>query len=321
MKGRFARHILIVIAALATVSCVKDIQVRDAISFAPVASKPTKAIIEGTTYPEGESFAVSAFYNASAASPGSSAYFTNLIASKGITYWETSSSEYWPLAGRLDFYAYSPNTAAGVTIGSGGVTATGYSITTAQQMTTDLCYASATVTDCAEHPSAVPLAFSHALSQVVFRVKAADYYSNVSLALDSLSLNGIYSVGDFNNGEWTNQDSARTYTLSSTNTALTYDGNNEPETIDLCAYLFIPQELSPSATLNVGYNIVQNISGTDYTLENKPVSVNLSNTITEWEAGKKYIYTLTIGMNNVITFTASAVGWQEENEEIIVEEN
>ena len=322
MKGRFARHILIVIAVLATVSCVKDIQVRDAISFAPVASKPTKAIIEGTTYPVGESFAVSAFYNASAASPGSSAYFSNLTASKGIgNDWETSSSEYWPLAGRLDFYAYSPVSASGVTIGSSGVTATGYTITTAEEMTTDLCYASATVADCSAHPDAVPLAFSHALSQVVFRVKAADYYSNASLALTSLSLGGIYSAGDFNNGEWTNQDTAHSYALSSTSTALTYDGQNRPQTIDLCAYLFIPQELSPSATLNVGYSIVQSISGTDYTLENRPVSVNLSNTITEWEAGKKYIYTLTIGMNNVITFTASAVGWQEENEEIIVEEN
>ena len=303
------------------VSCAKDIQVRDAISFAPVASKPTKAIIEGASYPVGESFAVSAYYNASASLPGSSAYFTDLTATKRASFWEPSSNEYWPLEGRLDFHAFSPASASGVSISSDGVTATGYTITSEQQMTTDLCYASAVVPDCDAHPAAVPMAFSHALTQVVVRVKAADYYSNVSLALTSLSLNGICSVGDFAEGSWSNLTSAHNYILSSATTPLTYDENDEPEIKEVCAYLFIPQELGVNATLNVGYSIVQNISDTEYTLENPPVSVKLNNNISQWEAGKKYIYTLTIGMNNVITFTASAVGWQEENEDIIVEEN
>ena len=301
------------------VSCAKDIQVRDAISFAPVASKPTKAIIEGASYPVGESFAVSAYYNASASLPGSSAYFTDLTATKRASFWEPSSNEYWPLEGRLDFHAFSPASASGVSISSNGVTATGYTITSEQQMTTDLCYASAVVPDCDAHPAAVPMAFSHALTQVVVRVKAADYYSNVSLALTSLSLGGIYSVGDFNNGEWTNQATAYTYALSSTRTELTYDANENPEIKEVSKSVFIPQELAHNATMSIRYCITQTISDKTYTLTN-PVTIPLCNTVNEWEPGKKYIYTLTIGMNNVITFTASAAGWQGESEDILVEE-
>ena len=290
------------------------------ISFAPVAAKATKAIIAGTTYPVDESFVVSAYRSAG------EAYFEDLTAaySSSMSLWETTDAQFWPLGGSLDFIAYSP-ASAGLTIASGGVSAEDYTITTAAQMTTDLCYASASVADCANHPDSVPLTFSHALSQVVFRVKAAGYYSTasstVTLSMTSLALNGIYSVGDLNQGTWENLGSEHNYTLSGTPTELTYNGSNQPETVDVCAYLFLPQELGPNAAISVGYNIVQRVSGTDYTLENTPVTIPLGSSLTQWEPGKKYIYTLNIGMNNVITFTASTVGWQDDGDNIIVEEN
>lgn len=295
----------------------------NSISFSPVAARATKGIISGTTYPEGETFVVSAYHE------GTDAYFEDLTASYSLTQngtklWSTSDVQYWPLAGSLDFYAYSP-ASAGLTIASGGVSAESYTITTAAQMTTDLCYASASVADCANHPDSVPLTFSHALSQVVFRVKAAGYYSTasstVTLSMTSLALKGIYSVGDLNQGTWENLGSEHNYTLSGTPTELTYNGSNQPETVDVCAYLFLPQELGPNAAISVGYNIVQRVSGTDYTLENTPVTIPLGSSLTQWEPGKKYIYTLNIGMNNVITFTASTVGWQDDGDNIIVEEN
>ena len=192
-------------------------------------------------------------------------------------------------------------------------------------MTTDLCYASATVADCSNHPEYVSLTFSHALSQVVFRVKAASYYNTsgrtVSIYLNSLAMAGIYSVGDLSDGTWENQESENTYSLSATLTPLTYDANNLPETIDICSYLFIPQELGPNAELRVGYSVNQTVNSAPYNLENPPVSIPLGSNVTEWQPGKKYIYTISIGMDNLITFTASAVGWQDENDNIIVEEN
>lgn len=293
--------------ALLASACTKGDWQRDAISFAPVASKPTKAIISGTTYPTGESFKVSAFHN------GTAAYFEGLTASRiSDNLWETSSTQYWPLGGSLTFNAYSPDSAS-ATISASGVSVSGYTIQNTTQMETDFCYASATVANCDSHPNAVPLAFSHALSQVVFRVKAAGYYSTntttVSLAMTSLSLSGICSVGDFSSGSWSNWATPYTYTLSSAATPLTYDGEHEPETIVICSYLFVPQEIPADANINVGYSITQTISGDDYSLANPPVSIALRNTVTEWQPGKKYVYTLNIGLNNLINFTASAANW------------
>lgn len=291
------------------------------ISFSPLAAKPTKAIISGTSYPTSESFTVSAFYE------GADAYFENMTASysSSLSLWETSDPEYWPLGGSLLFQAYSPSDASGVSITSTGIQATGYVVRTAAQRSTDLCYASATVADCSSHPDAVDLVFNHALSQVVFRVKASSYYSTasrtVSLSLTSLSLDGLMSEGDFSGGAWENLSSVQNYNLSDSSTPLTYDGENNPQTTEVCASLFLPQELSVDAALRVGYSVSQTVGGNTYTLENSPVTVRLRNTVTQWEPGKKYIYTINIGMDNVITISASTVGWADENFEIIVEES
>lgn len=311
---------------LATACSKSEVEKPDnSISFTPVASKATKAIISGTTYPEGESFVVSAYHN------GTNAYFEGLTASYSLTQngtklWATSQEQYWPLSGSLDFYAYSPSSASsyGVDIdATNGVTATGYTVQDNTQMTTDLCYASASVADCENHPDSVPLTFSHALTQVVFRVKAAAYYTTntttVALSMTSLSLSGINSVGDFAAGAWTNQNTAYTYTLSTTETALTYDGSHVPNVIDICTYLYLPQTISAHASLNVGYTISQTVSGTPYTVENPPVSIPLRNTVTEWQPGKKYIYTINIGLDNLITFTASTVAWDDISGGVVVE--
>ena len=311
--------IFIIAAAALSVACVKsETDGSNVISFSPVASKATKAIINGTTYPTGESFVVSAYHN------GTAPYFEDLTASyrSSIALWETSTSQYWPLGGSLTFNAYSP-ASAGLTIDASGVTATDYEVRTSAQMTTDLLYATATVADCSAHPASVPLNFSHALAQIVFKVKAADNYntsgSTFSLAMTSLSLSEIYSIGDFADEAWDNQESAQTFALSGTSTPLTYDANDDPETIDLCAYLFLPQEISADARINVGYSIAQNISGTTYSIENPPVSIALRGTITEWEPGKKYIYTISIGLDNLITFTASTTDWAAQEGGVVVE--
>lgn len=316
MRKRYLYIIVATVVAALASACMKDEADKPVISFSPVASKATKAIISGNDYPTGESFVVSAYHE------GTDAYFEDLTASYNSTLhlWETSESQYWPLGGSLTFNAYSPAAANGVSIDASGITASNYTIQTSEQMTTDLCYATATVDDCATHPDAVTLTFSHALSQVVFRVKAAAYYANTTISMTSLSLIGIYSEADFSGGAWENQSTEHTYSLSSVPTALTYSGTT-PVAADVCSYLYLPQTFGPNAALRVGYSITQRVSDTDYTLTNPPVSIPLSGSISQWEPGKKYIYTINIGMDNVITFTASAVGWQDENANIIVEEN
>lgn len=315
--------------------CTKTEITSGCIAFAPVAAKATRAIIQDTTYPEGESFLVSAYHN------GTSAYFEGLTATywstvNGTKLWETSTTEYWPLEGSLDFIAYSPasiNTTQAserVIIDSeDGVVAEGYTVQNTTQMTTDFCYATATVADCASHPESVPLAFSHALSQVVFRVKAADYYNDgqktVSMTLKSLSLGGINSVGSFAAGTWSDQSTEYSYPLfgaPSAPIALTYGEGNVPDVIDVCAFLYIPQTLGANAAITVGYSIEQTVNSSTFTFENAPVSIKLGgagSAVTQWQPGKKYIYTLSIGLNNLITFTVTADGWTDKEAGVVVE--
>ena len=307
------RRLYLIIAAAAVLlsGCVKSEIVSNKISFAPVASKATRAIITGTTYPQEESFVVSAFHT------GSAPYFEGMTASYSSTLnlWATSEDQYWPLSGSLTFKAYSPSSLAGVTINSstGVITATDYTIDTPTKLTTDFCYGSYMVEDCSNHPSSVPLQFSHALAQVVFRVTAGGYYNDenrtVAISMTSLSLDNVYSVGDFSDGTWSNQETEHDYTLSSTTTALTYGAGNVPDTINICSYLLIPQTLSNTDSLTVGYTIAQTVNSTTFTFANEPVSIPLRGTITQWEPGKKYIYTISIGLNDNITFTATADTW------------
>lgn len=320
MKERLVKYVIAAVAVLAASACTKTElrEERRAISYAPVAAKPTKAIIEGTTYPTSESFVVSAYLN------GTAAYFENESAgySSTLNLWETSETEYWPLGGSLTFIAYSPyspSAASGLSIDASGVTATDYTIQTSAQMQTDICYATATVANCANHPDAVSLVFNHALSQVVFRVKAADYYSSsISLSLLSLSLSGVNSVGDFVYGTWSNLKTPYPYTFLDTSTELTYDPvGNTPKTIVVGSYLLLPQTLE-TARLNVGYSITQTNLGNPYILDNPPVSIPLGATIAAWEPGKKYIYTINIGID-AINFTATAASWSEQSGGVVVE--
>lgn len=308
--------ILGVSIALAAWACSKaDDAPQEPISFAPVTAKSTKAIIEGTTYPLDVPFVVSAFYNTTYT------YFQDRTATKTSSAgWETTPAEYWPLQGSLVFQAYSP-ASAGLTLSRSGASTTGYTITTPEQLATDLCYATTSVDDCNLHPMVVPLVFSHALSQVVVRVKAAADFSTpsntVSLALTSLSLNGINSVADLSANTWSNQRSEHSYSLLSEVLPLTYNPEGEP--VDVCRFVFLPQPLGANAALTVGCRIVQNVSGQEYTLDNPPATISLNKTLDEWQPGKKYIYTLSVGLNNLITFTATTVDWADDGGGLVVE--
>ena len=327
MNGKFARHILIVIAALAMVSCMKETIVeRDAISFAPVASKPTKAIIEGTDYPVGETFAVSAFYN------GSAPYFSNLTATKASTDWETTAPEYWPLDGSLTFYAYSPGTSTGATTSAAtGVAFSNYTV----DHETDLCIASYTESNCAQRASStVPLQFSHALSQIVVKIRQTQNYnaeinnkSNiVAITVNELSLKDMYvnaAFAQLPTPTWSITQESETgdyeFSLGNSGYALTAGAAAQ----QVGRLLTIPQSLE-GIYLHTVYTVRQTV--TDNTTDETevfsvttPVDIPLSQYLSSWACGKKYVYTLSFGLEP-IEIQASTVEWVADGGEIIVEE-
>ncbi len=287
---------------LALSSCSKGDRAREAISFMPVTNQATKAIIDGSSYPTDEEFVVSAYYG------GTAPYFQNLLATHSATenYWETATVEYWPLEGSLTFQAYSPADVSavsegGVSIASDGFTIADYTIQSATQMTTDLCFATVTVDDCSVHPASVPLTFNHALSQIAVQVKAKDSGTSsddFSLSLTSLTIGGVNSTGSYSDGEW-DVDTPFTYTLWNTPETLPSDSFMN---LDPC--VFLPQVLG-EVTLTVSYQIN---NGNDQ--DSNTVVLNLANSVTEWEAAKKYTISITIGFDDNVELTLSIEPWE-----------
>ena len=311
MKERLVKYLLVLVAALVASACIKVDQERQAISFIPVTEPATKTIIDGENYPQDGVFVVSAYYDDTNRSIPTTTYFTNAearrISSSGL--WKTDTDYFWPLEGTLIFNAYSPSGVSGVSIGQSGFTATDYTIgNDPEQMSTDLCFATYREEDCSNRSfSSVPLEFSHALSQVVFVVRAKEYSSSYDIYLTSLSFGEVYSKGNFTVSSGWSVNTPISYTLWNTPLQMTFDGDNNPVSREVCKFLFLPQNLD-AATLTVGYRIDKN----QVTQNSPTVSVDLSGlsgAITEWERAKKYIYTIDIGLDNNLTLTMSVEPW------------
>ena len=89
--------------------------------------------------------------------------------------------------------------------------------------------------------------------------------------------------------------------------------------------LVIPQNLD-NVKLRVVYTVTQTVTdnatseSTVFSVE-RPADLNLSDySVKKWECGKKYVYTLSIGLDP-IQVSASTVDWVASGGEIIVEED
>lgn len=330
-------HILFA-AVLLLAGCTKleinDKRGESPISFRPVGRMMTKAILEGSVFPDDQTFLVGGYYNSSAT------YFEGLEASSvtvdGVTLWGTDPIMYWPLSGRLDFIAYSPaNVAAatGATITvdpADGISATGYT----NDGDTDFMYAISTVNDCDAHPDAVPMTFEHALTQLVIKVKQEqDYDSDISgysnivrMTVNDLTLSGIYNSGNFDQSatpKWTLTGNTTSFSLSTSGLAL---DNRASEPVMLSRTLMLPQSLS-TAVISGSYTIQQTITlNGDLTGETTtvktftlPITIPLSSYGSEWSPGYKYIYTLSFGLES-IQVSARTSDWLPGGDEITIEE-
>ena len=210
-----------------------------------------------------------------------------------------------------------------------GIVAEGYTC----DGTTDFLYAGYTVADCSGSQPAVPLTFSHALSQVVIKVKqSADYTAEinnksniVTIKVDSLSLENMYVEADFvqlPNPSWsTTQESdidGLEFNLGS-GLSLTYGAAD----VQVGRLLTIPQTLG-SVKIHTVYTITQTItdnstSVTEVKTFTNPVDITLSQYMSAWECGKKYVYVVSYGLDPV-EVSATTVDWVPSGGEIIVEE-
>ena len=208
------KYILPILGLAALVACSKTEPVYEEtgeIRFAPVTSLATKAnvmsAIDGSTYPDGEWFKVTAYWaNEDAGSDFASAneivtYFSNKTFKKGASYWAGETAAYWPKSGSLRFACYSPYDVAKVShvLATDTYTITDYEQSNDTKKTVDLMVAPTPNSyDAKTGAKNVPVTFEHALSWISFQVvsdaTAAGYFKVKKMGVNDVNTKGTLTA-------------------------------------------------------------------------------------------------------------------------------
>lgn len=288
------------------------------IAFRPVASVATKAnvmhAIDGTVYPEDETFKVWGYWQLVDAESDYTAFnnATTYINERvfalaedkgdGKSLWRgTNQKYYWPKTGSMVFACVSP---AEVEVFKHDVTKDQFIITynsplnSAQteldlENTIDLMWTNTTKSynEKTAVPG-VPVTFNHALSWITFKVQGDDVTSNGGFVINSLTMNAVKSKGTFvsNPIEWQGVQAEVEVPVYKGNENLT----TTPAILENVEQgtLVIPQ-------VNNSKNYVATIEFTNTLGDvdiNEVVTIDLGK---GWEAGKHYTY--------YIKFTATEI--------------
>lgn len=248
---------------------------------------------------------------------GQSNYFTNMLVSKASEdTWNTEHTYYWPKYD-LGFYAYAPTNISGVSISDAGKKITDFAPNKDVNKQIDLLVAYNTGTRAANEVPGVALNFKHALSQIDVQAKCSN--PNIEIVVKSIrfvnvktkgsftyptqtttagNLDGCWALGgDLSSGADYKASFDQTVTLTNSPASINPSNNN---------FMLIPQQLTKwvknTATTGAYIAVLCRISSKDG--EQKTIlypesgdnATKFGSIIvpidTNWEAGKKYTYTL-----------------------------
>lgn len=213
---------------------------------------------------------------------------------------------YWPATDQVIFFGYSPELS----------TVNGDVYTYAQGYPTIKYTVNSTIKDQADFlvaqtagmtktsDGAVSLGFSHALTQIEFKLKGDDKdvtYTVTGLALKGIAKSGTYSYKDKKWAADTAAENKDNYSITGLNTTIT--GITPVElTADTQLMILMPQELS-GASVEVTYSAKKTVDGKDVILLD---NVTKTATITGiWGVGEKTVYTLVLKGGDEIQVTGS----------------
>lgn len=258
---------------------------------------------------------------------------------EGSTGWTpaTGNEYYWPEGGGyLTFAAYSPADAKGTISydAATGLKITGFEVESNAASQYDLLYSKRTYDQTKENQTdnnndydGVDIVFQHALSSIQFAARTEDDYKTTTIELTGVKLYGVNSKGDFNEGvsetktetvdgtsntvnrgtnyynspEWTNQSEivaeTNAYVAYANATGLTLEKNAQSlnGTTEQTDLILLPQTLPTSgATVIVDYTI--KTTGDEIAQQ---AEVEIDDLIATWEPGKRYTYTIVIGLDKI----------------------
>ena len=349
------------IAGAALVSCTKNevapsVNEQQEISFAaPVISPSTKVTEVADNYSTDLTFSVWAHYYDLTTDgavytnfAGGEVYMDNVEVTydSDIKGWKNASTNYyWPKNGSLTFIAYSP---AGVNAGvnANGIKFDNY-VVGAPASQVDLLFSERAydktsvdrATAAAAPYAGVQINFKHALSSILFRVKADEEYPGTTLTVKKIEVLNAYSTGDFTQGladqngattdaaAWSGHDSETPYIAYENKTGIVlshmnavYVHNSAAKATDNTTDLILlPQDLYHENKEADDTDDTEITIKVTYTLQNEDMAAPIEqvaevslvtgnagdyftdgkNDISAWEMGKKYTYTIEVGLNEI----------------------
>ena len=261
--------------------------------------------------------------------------------------WHFTPAYYWPADGYLSFVALSPSmsTATKYTAEK-GFEITEWSQGATEATIVDLMYSNESLNNAklefnaegeeisgdANSYKGVDITFNHALSYLVFKVKTKENYSGTTqFQLTKITLSNICTTGDFqqkdggalNSDPWTEttsnlgtyvafdhervipeSDPASTFGVIEFNSSLVAVPETSGKQI-----ILLPQELKDNQQkLTINYQISTD-GGTNWIDQVQEIDL-YDGSIKNWEMGKKYTYTISISMTEIILDPAVAA-WEE----------
>lgn len=341
---RFAIAALILLSVLACTKSNIQYEPTGEISLRPVAEKATKAAHTTTAYGEGApAFNVWAWW--ADVNPG--AAVDTYLASNDVTpyiskgefvhsgsgSWGGSTPYYWPTRGSLVFAGYSPSQTLGGTfdydVKTGKFTAKDYVQSHYIDQTVDLMWFDRTkfhntndnVNGKGQTVNGVPVVFHHALSWLEFRVvRKADVPAN--WLITELDLTGIETKADFDSkadSQWTNHSASSNIRVWNGSYLALPDnpvsGSPKENVLESTpnGVVVIPQTCTDgAANLVVTYNLKKYDGTDDSWLRAQTVTLPLTAGTdgNAWLPGKKYVYTIVFG-NNEIRISPTVQDWDD----------
>ena len=316
------------------------------ISFeAPAVTGITRAALVpgeiGTGYDKGEHFSVYALYFANGTYTefnDGTMYMKNVETAYEETdnYWDSENAGgqayYWPNKGSLTFAAYSPSGAADdctVAWGAAGFTFTDFRVQNNPAAHYDLLFSeraynkTQSETSSTAYKGGVDITFKHALSSVVFKTKLGDTYEGHTITLKNITLKNTFTTGTFNQGlddangavttaaAWSGQKTENTAGYVAFNGAEVIASTTAAEPAGATRLIVLPQDLAHgtnNVTIDVTYSIHNGTNEIDQT-----ATINITDpgySLTKFEIGKRYIFTLIIGLDK-ITFSPKVDPWED----------
>ena len=246
-------------------------------------------------------------------------------------YWASDVTYYWPKVGKLSFAAYSPAECSGTkSYGPTGLTIEDFEIegTTANQY--DLMYSERSLNRTSisqlgssvtpTYNSGVDIQFKHALSSIKFYAKTGENYSNTTIRIKKIEISGTKYKGTFTENVTdgsTYSSTPRWDVLSdlTPNNYVAYEDetgitiNTSDKLVRSNDVILLPQDLPDDAKFIITYTI-QSQGSIEIP---QTATQNIKALTATWEMGKRYTYTISIGLNNIIYFSPEVDNWENIN--------